>query len=194
MKKPPFSQFIWILIILALIGSACTSTISNPTSEFLKKDIIATWEANYGKGITDTLVIRSDGTYKQLYEDLNTGYKFETEWNHWKIKRFSDGRVWLYLDGGRYYVSGERIGELDGKGDPCPEEYPNCIHGKTPRTFYDPNETNFSLEMLDRLVLTVRVSSKQTIILHHMWTTTDRGFGILGNNKEFFTKIEATSN
>lgn len=183
-----FRSFCYILLILSLLGSSCSSQLINPPPEIKESDLTGKWIANYGEGITDTIEILDDGTYNQVYENSNTGYQFSTGWEKWELEIYLDGRVWLYLNDARYYVAGERIGELAGRGDPCPTQYPDCIHGNNPRPFYDPFSTDNSVKMTDRLVLIVRATSEGELILHHMWTSTDRGFGIFGENKEIFTR------
>jgi hypothetical protein len=191
MKIHYFSRIFFYLSLLSMLfGSACTSQFVNPPKEFDETDLMGTWIANYSEGRIDTIHFQADGTYKQIYENSNINYKFETGWDNWEIEIFPDGRIWLYLQDGRFYKAGERIGELAGQGDPCPTEHPDCIHGNYPRSFYDPYDTQYSTEMVDRLVLAVRATPEGDIILHHMWTTTDRGFAIIGGEKEIFQKLE----
>ena len=184
MKRHSFAQtLIFLAITFLAVGLACSySGLMNPDLGLSRSDLIGTWETSYGKGITDQIQIREDGTYKQIYTNTKIDYSFETGWNEWHLEAFSDGRVWIYLEGGRYYFAGKSIGELDGGGD---------YIGSHPRTFWDPYDLNFTVEMVDRLVLAVRVDSKGKIILHHMWTTPDRGFAIIGGESEVFQRNDS---
>ncbi len=192
----------WLMILLPafalLMMQLCCCmpgdiSYSNPPPTFQDTDLVGVWEAHYGIGI-DNLTIRADGTFKQVYRDYTVeGYVYETSWNKWWVERFSDGRVWVHLQGARYYLDGIMMAELDGKDYPGPEDQPD-FWGKTgppPFPFYDPFGKR-PLYMVGELVLNVRCDSSGEIILHHMWTSSDRGFAIIGGDVEVFRRVETT--
>ena len=90
--------------------------------------------------------------------------------------------------GARYYLEGIYRAERDGMGDPCPDELPDCVWDKSPFYFYDPiaRETVY---MIGELVLNIRSDSSGEIIMQHMWTSSDRGFPLIGAQSEIFKKI-----
>ena len=177
-----------LLVILGWIWG-CKANFGNLPRDLEESDLVGVWEASYGRNRTDRLIIKEDGTYKQTFEDRETNYAFETDWNPWRLEELPDGRVYIHFDEGRYYPAGVRIAELDGMGDPCPTNLPDCISGNNPRPFYDPY-TKDSIEMLKQLVLTIRVDSRGEPFFHHMWTSTDRGFALLGGRTDVYRRID----
>ena len=70
-------------------------------SDFQETDLVGTWVGVYF-GNTDRLVIRDDGTYKQVFQFYQDELpSFETEWNNWYLERNSHGDVELHLIGMR---------------------------------------------------------------------------------------------
>lgn len=178
-----------ILVILVLVGvSGCSRKYINPPQYFQESDLSGTWQTNYEEGRVDTITIEANGTYQQKYIDKKLDYSFETGWNSWWIEDKPDGSVYIHFTGGRYFLAGKRIAELDGKGDPCPNELPDCISGNSPRIFHDPY-SDTDVEMVDELVLSVREDSREKLVLHHMWTSSDRGFAIYGGEIEVFHRV-----
>jgi hypothetical protein len=176
------------ILIISLVGISCTaSDYKNPPLSLQESDLLGLWETHYGQHQTDSLILRDDGTYKQTF--TNTDYTFETDWNQWWLDYFPDGRVYIHFDQGRYYLYGIRIAELDGLGDPCPIDFPDCYWGNHPRIFYDPYAKE-GVEMPNELVLTIRVDTQGEIIFHHMWVSSDQGFAIIGGQSELFRRVE----
>ena len=68
-----------------------------PTS-FTESDLVGTWIGNYFGNI-DKLIIRADGTYKQVYS--GDYVNFESDWQKWYIEYDKDGFVRLHLEGMR---------------------------------------------------------------------------------------------
>jgi hypothetical protein len=184
-------KVLFIIGVLSLLISgglsACSSSFTNPPKTFQESDLVGTWQTSYEKNETDTLVIADNGTYQQKYVDQNTKYSFVTNWNSWSLEKNPDGSIYVFLSGGRYYVEGVRIGELNGRGDSCPSNLPACISGSSPRIFYDPYSKE-NIEMVNELVLNIRYDSRGNMFLHHMWTNSDRGFAIIGGETEFFRR------
>lgn len=47
---------------------------------FTEADLVGTWVASYFLHDTDTLIVRADGTYKQIYDDPDAGFRYESDW------------------------------------------------------------------------------------------------------------------
>jgi hypothetical protein len=178
-----------ILIFLVLLNSGCAAFYKNPPESFQSSDLEGIWRTHYGSQVTDQLIIKSDGTYKQIYEDSKINYFFETPWNKWWVENSQDGRMYLHLEGARYYLEGIERAERDGMDMPCPSDFMNCGWDKQPFLFYNPY-THESLEMVGELILTILDDSSGKIVLHHMWTYGDRGFALIGGNEEIFRRIK----
>jgi len=181
-----------LLLFVLLIASACEAPYPAPPATFGDTDLVGIWEAQYGRSV-DRLIVKADGTFRQVYRDgYKRGYVYETPWNRWWVERFPDGRIRLHLQGARYYLAGTRTAEFDGMSDQLDPDrrlgswYPSGPH---PFAFYDPYAREL-LHMVGELVLNVRINSSGELILHHMWTSSDRGFAIFRGGKEVFRRIE----
>jgi len=94
---------------------------------FGAEDLVGRWEAKYFPGVvTDTLVLRGDGRYRQVYENRWEGYVYEGAWKRWYVEREEGGRLYVHLEGMRYCVgTWEVCKREDGGGgewhyyDPC---------------------------------------------------------------------------
>jgi hypothetical protein len=171
-----------LLLLILLMVVACGAPYSNPPTDFQDSDLIGTWEARYMEWGTDRLVLKADGTFRQVYQDhTEEGYVYETPWNEWWVERLADGRVQVHLKGARYYLAGLRIAEQDGMLLDHSADYP--------RAFHDPIADE-PLYMIEELVLNVRSDSSGEILLHHMWVSSDRGFAITGGESEVFRRIQ----
>lgn len=188
-KNHYFRITLFYIVILGGVFACTASSYGNPPRNLQESDLIGIWEVQYDNNSIDKLIIREDGTYKQQYQNMDTNYVFESGWSPFWIEKISDGRVYIHFEGARYYSSGERIAELDGMGDPCPTDTPNCISGNSPRRFYDPYGKD-DVEMVKELVLTIRVDSDGNIVFHHLWTSIDRGFAIFGGQADIFRRID----
>lgn len=169
-----------LVFLVTLMLMACGVSYSNPPEAFHDLDLVGTWEAHYEKGDVDQLIIRADGSFKQTYQDGTVeDYVYETTWNEWWLERFDDGRVLLHLEGARYYLAGISVAEEDG-----------MLPGSNwPSFFYDPFADE-SIDMVRKLILNVQTDSSGELILHHMWTGSDRGFALIGGEKEVFRRVE----
>lgn len=87
---------------------------------FRESDLVGTWIGSEF-GHVDTLVIRADGTYQQVYtgnpEFENTA-KFISPWNRWTLEYRPNGSIWLHLRGMRRCDSVESICNNPGGGLP----------------------------------------------------------------------------
>jgi len=66
---------------------------------FTESDLVGTWIGKYFES-TDKLVIRADGTYKQIYSS-DPPRNFESDWQKWYIENDSNGSIRLHLEGMR---------------------------------------------------------------------------------------------
>ncbi|NIN63247.1 MAG: hypothetical protein GTO63_00730 [Anaerolineae bacterium] len=190
-------------ILLATLAGGCVCSwavpfshclqapYSDPPSSLQPADLAGTWQTSYERGVVDKLMLRADGTFKQLYETrvahIIRDYAYETGWNEWEMERFADGRVRIRLRGARYYLGGIRMAELDGKHFGGAQLWGEG--GAPSYGFYDPiaDET---VHMVGELVLNVRVDSSGEFLLHHMWTSHDRGFAMSGCERSQFRRVE----
>lgn len=128
----------------------------NTPADLDESELVGTWEARYMEWGVDTLTLRSDGAFKQVFQDIECeDCGSETEWNQWWLERFPDGRVWLHLERARYYPQPV----VGGLWDPVTDER---VHA-----------------MLE-LVVSVRMDSSGELLLLHMWPAADHGFAIIG--------------
>lgn len=151
MKKRVTKIGLWfgfVLLLLVVIPLGCCQVIltlstaeisksQNPPATLQELDMVGTWKADYGsrRGV-DKLILRADGTFKQIYENRRENYTFETPWNKWWLERFPDGRVRVHLKGARYYLGGIPVAEIyedEGWGhDPFhPERFDPVWSGKS---------------------------------------------------------------
>jgi hypothetical protein len=112
-----------VLVTLACCGSCsyvgvgdqasggCTSIL--PPETFQESDLVGTWVARYGHSATDTLIIKADGTYKQIYTNSITGYHFESDWLKWWIEYTESGIPHLYM---------QEMRKCDGISEDCRRE------------------------------------------------------------------------
>jgi len=186
-------RIIILCSIITFAVSACTESYDNPPSGLAESDLIGSWVANYSETRSERLILMADGTYTQIYTDSRDSYRYENTGNLWWLELFSNGNVYIHLEDGRYYLAGETIAELYGRNEPCPPDFPNCLWNNQPRIFYDPY-ANESIEMVDELLLTIRIDQNENIIFHHMWTSSDRGFAIIGGQSELFRMVDTNLN
>jgi hypothetical protein len=76
-------------------------------STFTESDLIGTWLANYSPHDMDTLIIKDNGLYMQIYDSPDAGLHYESGWQEWWIERRLSGYIRLHLKGMR------RAGEVD---------------------------------------------------------------------------------
>jgi hypothetical protein len=154
--------------VFLLLVSACKPGFENPPQELEDADLLGTWEAEYGRQRTDRLELRADGKFKQTYkEHAEEESVFETPWNEWWLERRPDGLIRVYLDGARYFLDDPMMQAL-GLYDPFAREW---------------------LPPMKQLVLSVRMDRNGELLLHHMWTGSDRGFALMGGDREWFGRI-----
>lgn len=95
---------------------------------FKETDLVGTWEGRYF-GYVDKLIIRADGTYKQIFS--SDSLNFESDWQEWSFEYQSDGLGRLILAGMRRCDGTDSICDNPGGGlppsevaiNPCKTEY-----------------------------------------------------------------------
>lgn len=65
-----------------------------PPESFQESDLVGTWVAKY-----DTLILKEDGTYKQIYDNPQTGDHYESDWQEWWVEYRESGIPYLHLKG-----------------------------------------------------------------------------------------------
>lgn len=68
---------------------------------FTEDALIGTWSADYANGNIDTIIIREDGTYKQIFSSTVPSLSFESSWKKWWIEQRDSGYLRLHLEGMR---------------------------------------------------------------------------------------------
>src|SRR5512143_1091071 len=115
-KHPRITLSIFIILLLTtgcfFIGSepgiinevepTRTTTANCPAlpENFKESDLIGTWTASYTLD-TDTLVLREDGKYKQIYDNPKADFHFESDWQTWWVEYRDVGYLWLHMEGMR---------------------------------------------------------------------------------------------
>ncbi len=129
-----------------------------PPSTFTEADLVGTWQAKYGNANVETLVLKSDGTYQQVFDAPESDYFHESPWSNWNLEYSSTGKPKLHLDGMRYFLLGGA----------------NLNFDQT--RYYDISEDEY-IELTDKVVL--GISGDETkprgISLWHLRTDEDGG-------------------
>ncbi len=178
-----------VLLALATVGfSGCEVENSIAPRDIQEQELVGVWEGRYGLGV-DHIIIRGDGYFRQIYKDTyREGYSYETPWNPWWLERLPDGRVWLHLQGARYYLAGIDKAEREGLS---PFPLPSSVEGgrEKPEVFYDPFGHQL-VEMVGKVILNVRLTSSGELILYHMWTSSDNAFPLLERDDRVLRRVE----
>jgi len=108
-----------VVVLMSALACLCVGDISNPFKTFTPAELVGAWRADYGirdywtfqvTGV-ETLTLRADGTYQQVYMD-GKGYEYISLWNKWYLER---GYI-LHLEGGRFYPMGIEAAEGYARG------------------------------------------------------------------------------
>lgn len=159
-KNPIKALTFWGLLVLCVfISTSCFMFFdySEPVEDgqkcilhgdkILDNELIGRWVAGDPKHL-DTLIIESDGTYKQIIHlDLVEGntIKYESEWQPWRVEYSEENIAYLHLIGYRFCGMNSDIPceRRDGDGhDFCKDERINMegegilIALKTPEKHY----------------------------------------------------------
>lgn len=135
MKVSKLALAIMVVILSACAQPTATALVEDqvrwrcrPLPEtFEESDLVGTWRSEYYPGVeTDTLILREDGTYRQIYEDTRLDHQFTTPWNRWYVEHRATGGIYLHLEGMHYCLStGERCRDPRGGGGDWPY-YDRC--------------------------------------------------------------------
>lgn len=150
-----------IILLLILLACAPSTPYAPSTPEageeeiwhcpsvpetFQETDLVGTWQSWYfPNAVTDTLVLREDGTYQQIYEDDLAHYYYTSSWKRWYVEHRPSGGLYLHLEGMRYCLSTDEICRLEEGGG-------GYAH------FHDPCEDWFIWDIGNEVILTVRGS------------------------------------
>ncbi|NIQ82575.1 MAG: hypothetical protein GTN93_31755 [Anaerolineae bacterium] len=129
-------QFSLSVLVAATIASCCGRWVASYGLE--ASDLVGTWSADYEASFgrrcwyrmtgVETLTLRADGTYQQIYDD-GRGYVYVSPWNRWRLEEDRGASI-LHLEGGRFYPLGKEWAEAlaerswqyhsddDGRGQP----------------------------------------------------------------------------
>jgi hypothetical protein len=77
-----------------------------PPTTFTKADLVGTWTASYNLHDKDILIIKDDGTFKQIYTDPDGNLSYESGWQQWWTETRDSGYIRLHL------IGMHRAGEL----------------------------------------------------------------------------------
>jgi hypothetical protein len=115
-----------ILTALVFALSACSDALEEQNKakiicpalpkSFSEDDLIGTWVADYANGNLDTIIIREDGKYKQIFSSTAPNLSFESDWQNWWIERRDSGYVRLHLEGMHRCSDLETICQTPGGG------------------------------------------------------------------------------
>jgi hypothetical protein len=91
-------SFIWLSFVFLLYacGKSQSSVCNSAPEGFSEADLVGTWAAGWSRPgkPDDTLIIREDGTYKQIL-DLERAegspFKYESDWQPWWIEYAENG-------------------------------------------------------------------------------------------------------
>jgi hypothetical protein len=92
---------------LAVLLRERTPACTPPPTSFAETDLVGTW---VGRRLddTDTLILREDGTYRQLIHievPEQPSFDYESDWQPWRLEYLEGGPPYLHLEGMRLCVS-----------------------------------------------------------------------------------------
>ena len=96
--------FIWLSLafLLYACGESQPSRCIPPPEGFTEKDLVGTWVAVNGwSKRNDTLIIREDGTYKQISYVESESFDYESDWQRWWLEYGNNGLPYLHMEGMR---------------------------------------------------------------------------------------------
>ncbi len=106
---PGVSRSLGVGVLLACLYLTSSCKPLSPTdrcpplpTSFKESDLIGTWVAEYGGGDTATLILREDGSYKQIYDDPRSGDHFESDWKKWRVEYRISGFLRLHMESMRW--------------------------------------------------------------------------------------------
>jgi hypothetical protein len=157
----------------------------NPPNSFKVDQLVGSWMTKYSNSRTETLIIQPGGKFTQIYEE--GGNIIQTNQNYWWIEPLDDGRIYLHLEGARYYADGAFDTKINHAPCPTGDIYCEEMATKFPIEGYDWIGKDW-VDMANQLILNIRMDSSGDILLLHLWKSSDRGFPIIGGEAEIFRK------
>lgn len=133
---------VWLSFTFLLYACAKSqSSVCDSAPEgFAEVDLVGTWAAGWSRPgkPDDTLIIREDGTYKQILDlerPESSSFKYESDWQSWWLEYGENGLPYLHLEGMRLcaypggYIDCEVVGGGDSPEtkwyDPCQKTWVN---------------------------------------------------------------------
>lgn len=88
-------------------------------ASFSAADLVGTWQVNK-KAVAqvETLKLRENGTYQQIFSDYSQGYFFGGQWSKWEVDFRPNGGVYIRLSGWKYCLLERACGEETGDEEP----------------------------------------------------------------------------
>ncbi len=95
-------------LLMVLILVACEAEEPGETrrgcswpakEEFSESDLIGTWGGDIEHAWDSLIVIRGDGSYKQIINIKRTGFQYESDWRPWRVTYSEQGLPYLHLEG-----------------------------------------------------------------------------------------------
>ncbi len=110
-----YGNILLCIIVFSLCGCTLSSTHDRrpnpcPTTpiKFTVSDLIGTWKAGWSER-NDTLILREDGTYKQIIYVASPPFDYESEWLTWNVELSNHNIPYVHLKGMRLCVYWEGI-------------------------------------------------------------------------------------
>jgi len=72
-----------------------------PPETFQESDLIGVWGPAYGTSGNTILILKANGTYKQIYNNPDIGYYYESDWQRWWVEDRESGTPNVHLVGMR---------------------------------------------------------------------------------------------
>jgi hypothetical protein len=119
--KKKVNLIISLTFLIILNACSVSENICSLPPNFSEADLFGTWVASrytYPK-VSDAIVIRNDGLYKQIVEMESPPVFYESEWQPWHIEYSTSGIAYLHMEGMRLcgYVSDIFDCSVAGGGD-----------------------------------------------------------------------------
>ena len=92
-----------VLLMACIIIKTQPSGCIPPPEGFSEVDLVGTWIAQRLDN-TDMLIIKENGTYKQIIHIESPTVDYESNWQTWRIEYGGSGIPYLYMDGLRMCV------------------------------------------------------------------------------------------
>jgi len=104
----PNKTILVLLLVVACLAIVIYQEVADkgcprPPKDFTENDLIGTWYFG-GPKRNDTLIIRNDGTYKQIIHIepyLGSAADYESDWQSWWMENPENGIPYLHLEGMR---------------------------------------------------------------------------------------------